>query len=235
MRKDFASPSLKLVVGQDDDKWRGATGMWSKFGIAITATYGDAAVRARILPTDEELVAAFKGGDVRAFDTLFDRYGQRIFGYVYRSVSDPALAEELTQDIFLKVFLHLRRTATDTTFKAWIYRIATTTCIDAYRTAARRPVPVRDEEALALVVDRAAGDPEQRAIQREQRRAVQRTLDALPAHYRQALILRQLQGLAYAEIGEALGVTVEAVTSLIHRARQAFRVVYSRQEQETER
>ena len=57
---------------------------------------------------------------------------------------------------------------------------------------------------------------------------------ALPAHYRQALILRQLQGLSYAEIGEALGISVEAVTSLIHRARQAFRATYSDQ-QETDR
>ena len=64
---------------------------------------------------------------------------------------------------------------------------------------------------------------------------MRRTLDALPAHYRQALILRQLQDLSYAEIGEALGITEEAVTSLIHRARQAFRAAYRRQQQETER
>jgi RNA polymerase sigma-70 factor (ECF subfamily) len=184
---------------------------------------------------DEVLVAAFKGGDVRTFDALFIRYSQPIFGYIYRSVGDPALAEELTQDVFLKAFLHLRRTATETTFKAWIYRIATTTCIDAHRAAARRPVPVRDEEALALMADRAAGEAEQRLIQREQRRAVRRTLIALPAQYRQALILRQLQGLSYAEIGEALGISVEAVTSLIHRARQAFRAAYRRQQQETDR
>ena len=179
---------------------------------------------------DAALVAAFKGGDVRTFDALFARHGQPIFGYIYRSVGDPALAEELTQDVFLKAFLHLRRTATETTFKAWIYRIATTTCIDAHRAAARRPVAAPAEEALALLADRAANDPEQRLIQHEQR-----TLDALPAHYRQALILRQWQGLSYAEIGEALGISVEAVTSLIHRSRQAFRAAYSQQEQEIER
>ena len=179
---------------------------------------------------DAALVAAFKGGDVRTFDALFARHGQPIFGYIYRSVGDPALAEELTQDVFLKAFLHLRRTATETTFKAWIYRIATTTCIDAQRAAARRPVPAPEEEALALLADRAASDPEQRLIQHEQR-----TLDALPAHYRQALILRQWQGLSYAEIGEALGISVEAVTSLIHRARQAFRAAYGQQKQEDER
>jgi RNA polymerase sigma-70 factor (ECF subfamily) len=184
---------------------------------------------------DEALVAAFKGGDVQTFDALYTRYGQAIFGYIYRSVDDPALAEELTQDVFLKAFLHLRRTAPGTIFKAWIYRIATTTCIDAHRAAVRRPVMVRDEEALARVADGAAGDPEQQQIQREQRREVRRTLEALPAHYRQALILRQLQGLSYAEIGEALGISGEAVTSLIHRARQAFRAAYCRQQQEAER
>ena len=184
---------------------------------------------------DAALVAAFKGGDVRAFDALFVRYGQPIFGYVYRSVGDPALAEELTQDVFLKAFLHLRRTAPQTSFKAWVYRIATTTCLDAQRAAARRPAPLPMEEALDLVADQQAADPEQRLLQREQRRAVRHTLDALPAPYRQALLLRQWQDLSYAEIGEALGISVEAVTSLIHRARQAFRAAYSRHQQETER
>lgn len=209
--------------------------MWSIFGVTIAAAFGDPAAPARSPSADAELVAAFKAGDVRAFDALFARYGQPVFGYIYRSVGDPALAEELTQDVFLKAFLQLRRTAADTTFKAWIYRIATTTCIDAHRAASRRPVPLYDEQALALLADRDAGDPEQRAIQRERRRAVRRTLDALPAHYRQALILRQLQGLSYAEIGEALGISVEAVTSLIHRARQAFRAAYNRHQQETVR
>ncbi len=213
--------------------------MWSILWLPLAAAPVDPVRDARApgadAADDAALVAAFKGGDVRAFDALFARYGQPIFGYIYRSVGDPALAEELTQDVFLKAFLHLRRTATETTFKAWIYRIATTTCIDAHRAAARRPVPVCDEEALALMADRGASDPEQRLIQREQRRAVRRTLGALPVHYRQALILRQLQGLSYAEIGEALGISVEAVTSLIHRARQAFRATYSRRQQEDER
>jgi RNA polymerase sigma-70 factor (ECF subfamily) len=209
--------------------------MRSMLRVALTAVPADPGRYARSSGADELLVAAFREGDVRTFDALFARYRQPIFGYIYRSVGDPGLAEELTQEVFLKAFVHLRRTSRDTIFKAWIYRIATTTCIDAHRAATRRPVLVHDEQALALVADRAASDPEQRQIQREQRRAVRRTLSALPAHYRQALILRQLQGLAYAEIGEALGISVEAVTSLIHRARQAFRAAYSRQQGETER
>jgi RNA polymerase sigma-70 factor (ECF subfamily) len=202
--------------------------------VPLAAAAADAVCEPNSPGADEALVAAFTDGDVRAFDVLFARYGQPIFGYIYRSVSDPALAEELTQEVFLKAFLHLRRASAETTFRAWIYRIATTTCIDAHRAAARRPVTVRDEEAVSLAADRAAGDPEQRLIRIEQRRAVRRALDALPVHYRQALILRQLQGLSYAEIGEALGISVEAVTSLIHRARQSFRAIYGQQQQETE-
>lgn len=208
--------------------------MWSMLWMPLVVVRNDPFGYARPCGDDEALIAAFKGGDVRAFDALFARYGRPIFGYIYRSVGVPAQAEELTQEVFLKVFLHLRRTAPDTIFKAWIYRIATTTCIDAHRAAARRPVLVYDEEEPARVADRHAGDPEQLQLQREQRRAVRRTLATLPTHYRQALILRQLQGLSYAEIGEVLGITVEAVTSLIHRARQAFRTAYSRQQQETE-
>jgi RNA polymerase sigma-70 factor (ECF subfamily) len=209
--------------------------MWSMLCMLPAAAAADAVSEADPPGADEALVAAFKGGDVRAFDALFARYGQPIFGYIYRSVGDPALAEELTQEVFLKAFLHLRRTAAETTFKAWIYRIATTTCIDAHRAAARRPVTVRDEEVVALMADLSQSDPEQRLIRIEQRRAVRRTLDALPMHYRQSLILRQLQGLSYSEIGEALGISVEAVTSLIHRARQSFRAIYGQPQQETER
>jgi len=209
--------------------------LWLPLATAPTDPVRDARAYGADEAADEVLVAAFKGGDVRAFDALFARYDQSIFGYIYRSVGDAALAEELTQDVFLKAFLHLRRTAAETTFKAWIYRIATTTCIDAHRAATRRPVLVREEEALALLADRAVSDPEQCQNQREQRRTVRRALLALPAPYRQALLLRQWQGLSYAEIGEALGISVEAVTSLIHRARQAFRASYSRQQQEDER
>ncbi len=209
--------------------------MWAMLWLPLATAPAAPERHAHSRSTDEALVAAFKGGDVRAFDVLFARYRQPIFGYVYRSMGDAALAEELTQDVFLKAFLHLRLTAPGTIFRAWIYRIATTTCIDARRAAARRPVPVRDAEEPAQTADRDAGDPEQREIQREQGRALRRALDALPGHYRQALILRQLQELTYAEIGEAMGTSVEAVTSLIHRARQAFRTAYSRQDQEEDR
>ncbi len=212
--------------------------MWFMLRLPLTAALTDpirdAGVPGADAADDEALVVAFKGGDVRAFDALFARYGQPIFGYAYRSVGDAARAEELTQEVFLKAFLHLRRTAPQTAFKAWVYRIATTTCLDAQRAAARRPAPLREEEALDLVADRQAADPEQRLLQHEQRRAVRRTLDALPDHYRQALLLRQWQDLSYAEIGEALGISVEAVTSLIHRARQAFRAAYNQHQQETD-
>lgn len=206
--------------------------MWPLPWPVCANTPADPVWDSRASGTDEVLVAAFKNGDARTFDALFARYRQPIFGYIYRSVGDPALAEELTQEVFLKAFPRLRQTAPDTIFKAWIYRIATTTCIDAHRAATRRPPLVRDAEAQALPAERAIADPEQHTIQDERQRAVRRTLDALPAQYRQALILRQLQDLTYAEIGEALGISVEAVTSLIHRARHAFRASYNR---ETER
>ena len=208
------------------DGRKGAPIMWSLLGPALTTVPAGPESAARGEGTDEALVAAFKRGHVQAFDALYARYGRPLFGYIYRSVGDPTLAEELTQEVFLKTFLHLRHTAPETAVKAWLYSVATTICIDTYRAASRRLVSVHDEDGLALVADRATTDPEQRAIQREQDRVVRTTLDALPAHYRQALILRLMEGLSYAEIGEALGISVAAVTSLIHRARQAFRAAY---------
>src|SRR5579875_1210712 len=98
-----------------------ASTMWSMLWLTLTAAPTDLLRYSRRPDTDEALVAAFKDGDVRAFDALFARYDHPIFGYVYRSVGDPALAEELAQEVFLKAFLHLRRTPTETPFKAWIY------------------------------------------------------------------------------------------------------------------
>jgi RNA polymerase sigma-70 factor (ECF subfamily) len=212
----------------------GASTMWMILWEAFTVEPDRPGQPAGPDRDDGTLVAAFKQGQVQAFDVLFARYRRPLFGYIYRSVGDAALAEELTQDVFLKAFLYLRRTAATTIFKAWIYRIATTTCIDAQRAAARRPIPVYAETALPRLADHTDADPEQRQIRRERRRAVRDTLDDLPAHYRQALILRQLQGLTYAEIAEVLGISVEAVTSLIHRARWAFRAAYGRRQEETD-
>ena len=73
-------------------------------------------------------------------------------------------------------------------------------------------------------------DPVARELERERRREVRIALDALPVHYRQALVLRQLQGFTYVEVAEALGISMEAVTSLIHRARHAFRTAYAQQQ-----
>ncbi|MGH2346098.1 MAG: RNA polymerase sigma factor [Chloroflexota bacterium] len=201
--------------------------MWSLLGMVAAAPTGDRGRPAPTSPTDADLVIAFKGGDVRAFDALFARYSRPIFGYIYRSVGAAALAEELTQEVFLKVFQHLRRTGENVSVRAWMYRVATTTCIDAHRAVTRRPVLVDD--AAALMSAPGGIDPAERHLERERQREVRSALDALPAHYRQALVLRQLQGLAYAEVAEALGISVEAVTSLIHRARHAFRAAYAQQ------
>jgi len=193
--------------------------------MAVAVMDGEGVQPALAPPTDADLVIAFKEGDTQAFDTLFARYRQPIFAYIYRSVGAAPLAEELTQDVFLKVFEHLRRTGENLSVRAWIYHIATTTCIDAHRAATRRPVLVDDADALMAAPD--GRDPVAQHLERERRREVRAALDALPAHYRQALVLRQLQGLAYAEVAEVLGISVEAVTSLIHRARHAFRAAYA--------
>ncbi|HVC81646.1 MAG TPA: RNA polymerase sigma factor [Chloroflexota bacterium] len=201
--------------------------MWSLPGMAVAAMESEGLRSAPASLSDADLVVAFKTGNTRAFDALFARYRQPIFAYIYRSVGAAPLAEELTQDVFLKVFQYLRRTGENLSVRAWIYHIATTTCIDAYRAASRRPALVDD--AAALMAAPGGIDPMARHLERERRHEVRSTLDALPAQYRQALVLRQLQGLAYAEIAEALGISVEAVTSLIHRARHAFRAAYAQQ------
>ena len=97
----------------------------------------------RAVPTasDEELVAAVRRGDDRAFEELFSRYRRRISTYVYGMVGDHGRAEDITQEVFISALRRLRETERPIAFKPWMYEIAKNACIDESRRARRKPVP----------------------------------------------------------------------------------------------
>jgi RNA polymerase sigma-70 factor (ECF subfamily) len=164
------------------------------------------------------LVERARAGDQAAFAQLFEQYHAPILNYLHRMVSDRALAEDLTQDTFIKAYNALPRTKPDLAFKAWLYRIATNTAISHLR----RGKIIR---WLPFLTDRETPDEHiEKSVARKM--DISEALSKLPQHYATALLLRHYQGLSLAETAQALDVTENAAKLRLFRARKAFAQVY---------
>ncbi|CAN5638860.1 RNA polymerase sigma factor RpoE [soil metagenome] len=167
---------------------------------------------------DQILVDRARAGDQAAFSQLFEQYHAPILNYLHRMVNDRALAEDLTQDAFIKAYKALPRTRDDLAFKAWLYRIATNTAISHLRRGkVIKWLPfVGDRETGAEAIDRSVA----------RKTDISRALDELPNHYAAVLLLRHYQGLSIAETAHALDITENAAKLRLFRARKAFAKVY---------
>ncbi|BDG09865.1 RNA polymerase sigma factor [Anaeromyxobacter paludicola] len=173
---------------------------------------------------DAALMLAFQGGDERAFRTLFDRHGRAMVRFCHHYVKDDARAEELAQDVFLKVHRSAARYQPTARFKTWLYRIASNHCLNELRRgeyAAREPARadgVPSEPADLDALPGGATTPEEAAMGQALAGAVEGLLARLPEKQRAAFVLCRLEGLSYEEIAEVLETSVSAVKSLLHRA-----------------
>ncbi len=181
-------------------------------------------------PDEKQLIAQAKAGCPDAFAALTERHHRLIYVFVYRMVKDEDDAEELTQEAFTKAFVALPRTAGDMNFNAWMHRIANNLCLDVLRRRQRRRFsPWEDHKHEPLVPTEDWDElPERSLIRSETDAMVQAVLDAMPAHHRLALILREFDGLGCAEIGEIMGKSSTAMKSLLFRARYDFRAIWRR-------
>ena len=170
---------------------------------------------------DARLMLAFRDGDRRAFETLFARYTPRVLTFLTRMVRDRARAEELTQDVFVRIYNAAPRYEASARFSTWILGIAHNLALNDLARARRRYEHAPgDLEALA-VADPAPGADERLEAARTGVR-LERALLKLPERQRAALLLRSEQGLGYEEIAAALATSVSSVKSLIHRARETL-------------
>src|SRR4051794_14087364 len=167
------------------------------------------------LRSDEQLVSLFRAGSEDAFAAMHDRYRQRLFAYVRQMLaqSSRADAEDVLQDVFVRAYGALRADRRDVNLRAWLYRVAHNRCIDHLR----RPVPPPAE--LFEVSRTPLQDPMETAQRRDDLRRLVEDVGRLPDQQRSALLMREIDGLAYADIAGALDVTVPAVKSLLVRAR----------------
>ena len=173
-----------------------------------------------------DLAAAAALGDDAAFVDLYSVFSERIFNLVLRSVHDRGTAEDLCQEIWLKVHHEIRSLRAPEAIRSWLYRIASRACIDFARSS--RAAHCSDEELFEEMAQAYDPMPEDAAIQGSQVRMVWETLATMAPRQSIALYLKQVEGRSYDEIGSILNCSRETVESLLFRARQSFVRAYDR-------
>lgn len=170
--------------------------------------------------SDRDLVEQVRYGDREAFTELYRRFSGMVYNLALRMAGDRETAEDLSQEVFLRIHRHLGGFRGRSSVKTWIYRVAVNTCRSRLARRGRRSRVVRavDEEVLARVPAGEAG-PEANASERERRRRLEAALAELPMTFRSAVVLRDVEGLSYGEIAEVLGVRLGTVRSRIARGR----------------
>ena len=178
------------------------------------------------LEVDVELVERHRCGDVRAFNEVYARFEEMVYNLAFRLSGNYEEAADLTQEIFLRVYRHLGSFGGRSSLKTWIFRIAVNHCRD--RLSRWRPLtqPLGDDpgEGEVAYADPSRG-PEELAVAADEGRRVAEGLARLPPAFREAVVLRDIEGLSYEEIAEVLGVRIGTVRSRIARGRDQLRVL----------
>jgi RNA polymerase sigma-70 factor (ECF subfamily) len=164
------------------------------------------------------LLAAARDGDAQAFTALVQAFQFSVYHFILRMVRRPTTAEDLSQEVFIRLWRHLGEIQSAEMLPGWLRRVAANAVIDHWRKeeARERRLRILREHPVARYVVR----PSSRLESQESLGAVRASLEALPARLRSVLLLRTVEGLSYEEVGQTLGLSVHAVRSRLFRARQ---------------
>lgn len=171
-------------------------------------------------PTDAQLVAGSLAQDHEAFGQLIDRHASAIINLAYRMVGNQAEAEDLAQETFLAAFKALPAFRADAKFSTWLYRIASNKCKDWLRV--KRPgqgqhdVDVDEQLDLHVVEDRT---PETLLSQQQVAQQLERAIQRLPVLYREAFVLKHIEGLSYEEMEDIVGVSGDTLKMRVYKGR----------------
>jgi RNA polymerase sigma-70 factor (ECF subfamily) len=181
---------------------------------------------------DETLMAQVARNDVAAFDLLFRRHRRGVFSFTSRMVGDGATAEDLTQECFLRVWRARERYQPTAAFRTWLFTIVRRLALDELKRRQAFPVSLATEIAeddFAGTVEPFSGvdprHPQEIVMARELARVLDRALRELPEEYREAAILRDVEGLSYEEIAQVLGCPLGTVKSRLNGARKRLQQV----------
>jgi RNA polymerase sigma-70 factor (ECF subfamily) len=179
---------------------------------------------------DAQVMLRVRDGDDDAFNYLVERYRRAMIGFMYRMVHNAAIAEELSQEVFLRVYRSRGSYTADAKFTTWLYRIATNLAVNHARdNRHERPEEkssldeVNEETGLAMDVADPKPGAEQEILRRERLRAIRQQVAALPERQRMAVMMHKFQELDYRQIAEVLHLSESATKSLLFRAYEKLR------------
>lgn len=226
------SGPLSVPEGDDDpvDSVDHAAARRRRTGEGVNTRAAEASnreARKRETERDRELIALAKKGDQGAFRTLVDRHQRRAFAIAMGLVHDENDARELVQEAFLRVYRGLGAFQGTSSFFTWLYRIVTNLAIDLKRKPGHRegeqtaPEQSTEEEDEFPMVSRIDGaDPMDVMRRREIASRLRSALESLPAYHRGVILMREVEGMSYEEMAQAMGVSKGTIMSRLHHARQ---------------
>ena len=178
---------------------------------------------------DTALVSAYLAGESRSFDVLVERYQARLLNFVYRIVGDRERAEDLVQEVFIRVHRHLGRFDRSKKFSTWIYTIASNLGKNELRNRARNPLVLFtsitqgwEDEERPLEFEDPSSRPDDQFRKRHVKELVEQSVAQLPKHHREVFVLREIEGRSYEEIAEITHCNLGTVKSRLNRARNSF-------------
>jgi len=181
------------------------------------------------LPSDELLVTRILAGDADLYETLIARYERPIVNFIYRMIGDYEQALDLAQEVFFKAYRSLDRFDPTFRFSTWLYRIASNRSIDHLRKQAPVLLSLNDPRdgeqgpEGAIQLKSSTRGPEDLLASRELGEQISLAIDALPAPYRELILLRHLQGMSYEEIARMKRLPLGTVKNRLFRAREILR------------
>lgn len=168
------------------------------------------------IPTDEELIGQVAAGDRAAMSILVDRHGACLLNFLWHMTGDRTGAEDLLQEVFMRIHGAAHRYRSNGNFRAWIYTIARRRALSWRRRPSRRIRRLLQREGTAP-------PPDEVLLVRERAAAVASALEALPEYFRTALVLCALNGFSYEEAAQVSGCSVKTISSRVARARDMLR------------
>jgi RNA polymerase sigma-70 factor, ECF subfamily len=179
--------------------------------------------------SDVQLMLEVKAGDEMSFDLLLQRYRTPLVNFLYRMVRDVAVAEDLAQEVFIRVYRAREKYAPSAKFTTWLYRIATNLALNSIRDGRHRQMEVSidapsEEDVPALQIPAREMQADHALIERDRAALIRRAVDSLPGKQRAAVLLHKYEDMDYSEIAKVLDCSESALKSLLFRAYETLRI-----------
>jgi RNA polymerase sigma-70 factor (ECF subfamily) len=171
-------------------------------------------------PEETEVISRCQRGDQEALKEIFDRYHKKVYRIAYGVVRQREEALDIVQEVFIKLFRSIKNFKGRSHFYTYLYRMVMNTAIDHARKTGKQFISSLDEEGSFEPSDKVERGPERILLQKELEERVKLAMDKLPAEQKAALIFRDVEGLSYQEMAEAMGCSIGTVMSRLHYGRK---------------